>query len=87
MGLFDAFRKGGLQQRSQVALGPAEGFAAIMLLVAASDGYLADEEAHLLNATFSRMQLFRSYPQDIMHQIIDNLSQALVNLSHLKKPI
>jgi tellurite resistance protein len=77
MGLFDAFRKGSLQQRSQVALGPAEGFAAIMLLVVASDGYLADEEVHLLSVTFSRMQLFRSYPQDIMNRMIDNLCNIL----------
>ncbi len=76
MGLFDGLRKGGAQS-TQVRLGPAEGFAALMLLVVASDGYLADEEARLLNATFSRMQLFRSYSDDVMRRMLDNLCGML----------
>lgn len=76
MGLFDAFRQSGVQ-KSQVSLGPAEGFAALMLLVTASDGYLADDEIRLLNATFSRMKLFRSYSEDVMRRMIDNLCGIL----------
>jgi tellurite resistance protein len=76
MGLFDALRNSGAQ-RTQVRLGPAEGFAALILLVVASDGYLADEEARLLNATFSRMQLFRSYSEDVMRRMLDNLCGML----------
>lgn len=76
MGLFDAFRQSGVQ-KSQVTLGPAEGFAALMLLVVASDGYLADDEIRLLNATFSRMKLFRSYSDDVMRRMIDNLCNTL----------
>ena len=76
MGLFDAFRQSSVQ-RSQVTLGPAEGFAALMLLVVASDGYLADAEICLLNATFGRMKLFRSYSDDVMRRMIDNLCNTL----------
>jgi Tellurite resistance protein TerB len=77
MGLFDSFRKGGVQQRSQISLGPAEGFAAIMILVVSSDGHIAEEEVNLLSATFSRMQLFRSYPQDMMNRMITNIYNIL----------
>jgi len=76
MGLFDAFRQSSVQ-RSQVTLGPAEGFAALMLLVVASDGYLADDEIRLLNTTFSRMKLFRSYSDDVMRRMLDNLCNML----------
>jgi tellurite resistance protein len=76
MGLFDAFRQGGVQ-KSQVTLGPAEAFAAIMLLVVAADGYLADDEVRLLNTTLSRMKLFRSYSDDVMRRMFDNLCGIL----------
>ena len=76
MGLFDAFRRDGLQ-KSQIALGPAEGFAAIMLLVVSADGYLADDEVRLLNVTLSRMKLFRSYSEDVMRRMFDNLCGIL----------
>lgn len=76
MGLFDAFRQTGIQ-KSQITLGPAEGFAALMLLVTCSDGYLADNEAQLINATFNRMKLFRSYSEDVMRRMIDNLCSIL----------
>ncbi|MGK7891911.1 MAG: tellurite resistance TerB family protein [Leptolyngbyaceae cyanobacterium] len=76
MGLFDSFRKS-MAGTSKVTLGPAEAFAAIMLLVVASDGYLSTDEALLLNAVLSRMQLFRSYPQDVMRRMFDKLCNTL----------
>jgi len=76
MGLFDAFRKEGVKN-SQVTLGPAESFAAIMLLVVAADGYLADDEVRLLNTTLSRMRLFRSYSDDVMRRMFDSLCGTL----------
>ncbi|MDJ1176578.1 tellurite resistance TerB family protein [Roseofilum sp. BLCC_M91] len=76
MGLFDAFRKEGVKN-SQVTLGPAESFAAIMLLVVAADGYLADDEVRLLNTTLSRMRLFRSYSEDVMRRMFDSLCGTL----------
>ncbi|MEB3272655.1 MAG: tellurite resistance TerB family protein [Prochlorothrix sp.] len=75
MGLFDAFRK--TAQQTPTALGPAEAFAAMMLLVVASDGYLADDEVRLLNATLNRMKLFRSYSDDVMRRMFDNLCNIL----------
>ncbi|MEM8637495.1 MAG: tellurite resistance TerB family protein [Cyanobacteria bacterium P01_G01_bin.54] len=76
MGLFDAFRKGNIEKK-QITLGPAEGFAAIMLLVVAADGYLADDEVRLLNITLCRMRLFRSYSEDVMRRMFDNLCGTL----------
>ncbi len=76
MGLFDAFRQGSVEKKA-VTLGPAEGFAAIMLLVVAADGYLADDEVRLLNTTLSRMKLFRSYSDDVMRRMFDNLCGTL----------
>ncbi|NEO85903.1 MAG: tellurite resistance TerB family protein [Spirulina sp. SIO3F2] len=76
MGLFDAFRKGNTEKK-QVTLGPAEGFAAIMLLVVAADGYLADDEIRLLNTNLCRMRLFRSYSDDVMRRMFDNLCGTL----------
>jgi tellurite resistance protein len=77
MGLFDSFRQNGGIQKTKITLGPAESFAAIMLLVVASDGYLADDEVRLLNATLSRMKLFRSYSEDVMRRMFDNLCNTL----------
>jgi len=77
MGLFDAFRNQKKAQTKALTLGPAEGFAAIMLLVVAADGYLADDEARLLNITLQRMKLFRSYSSDVMERMIDNLCGIL----------
>ncbi|HBR00049.1 MULTISPECIES: tellurite resistance TerB family protein [unclassified Roseofilum] len=75
MGLFDAFRKETV--KSQLTLGPAEAFAAVMLLVVAADGYLADDEVRLLNTTLSRMRLFRSYSDDVMRRMFDSLCGTL----------
>jgi tellurite resistance protein len=77
MGLFDSFRQSASIQKTRTALGPAEAFAAIMLLVVASDGYLADDEVRLLNVTLSRMKLFRSYSEDVMRRMFDNLCNTL----------
>jgi len=76
MGLFDGFRQAeNLQQ--EVTLGPAEAFAAMMLLVVAADGYLADDEVRLLNTTLGRMRLFRSYSDDVMRRMFDSLGGTL----------
>ncbi|WP_026079615.1 tellurite resistance TerB family protein [Spirulina subsalsa] len=77
MGLFDAFRSKGSSLQQQITLGPAEGFAAIMLLVVAADGYLADDEVSLLNTTLGRMKLYRSYSVDVMRRMFDNIGGIL----------
>ncbi len=76
MGLFDKIRQAKTQQ-TEITLGPAESFAAITLVVVAADGYLADAEVSLLTTVLSRMQLFRSYPGDVMRRMFDNLGNLL----------
>ncbi|PNW52241.1 UNVERIFIED_CONTAM: Tellurite resistance protein TerB [Euhalothece sp. KZN 001] len=87
MGLFD--RVSGGRRQNNMTLSPAEAFAAIALLAVAADGYLADEEGQVLSTTLSRMQLFRSYPGDVMRRMFDRLlgilnkqgSKTLFNLA------
>lgn len=71
MGLFDKIR--GTRPQSQVTFGPAEAFAAIALVAVASDGYIAEPEVRVLSTTLNRMQLYRSYPDDVMRRMIDKL--------------
>ncbi|MBP0018493.1 MAG: tellurite resistance TerB family protein [Cyanobacteria bacterium SBLK] len=77
MGLFDEFRNNDLVKSGQITLGPADAFAAIMLLVVAADGYLADDEIRLLNTVLGRMRLFRSYSTDVMRKMFDTLGGTL----------
>ncbi len=71
MGLFNKIS--GVRKQSQVTLGPAEAFAAIALIAVASDGYLADTEAQAVSVALSRMNIFNSYPGDVMKKMIDRL--------------
>ena len=71
MGLFDKITGG--RKQTQTTLGPAEAFAAIALIAVAADGYMTDSEAQAISTTLSRMQLFRSYPADVMRKMIDRL--------------
>ncbi|MCL1466212.1 tellurite resistance TerB family protein [Argonema galeatum] len=71
MGLFDKIAGG--RKQTQTTLGPAEAFAAIALIAVAADGYMTDSEAQAISTTLSRMQLFRSYPADVMRKMIDRL--------------
>ena len=75
MGLFDKISQ--TRQQSEVTLGPAEAFAAIALIAVAADGYINDSESQVLSMTLSRMQLFRSYPNDVMKKMLDRLLMLL----------
>ena len=75
MSLFNRASLG--RQQNQAALGPAEAFAAITLVAVAADGYTADSEIRAIGATLSRMQLFRSYPGDVMGKMFDRLMNLL----------
>ncbi len=75
MGLFDKIAQ--TRQHSEVTLGPAEAFAAIALIAVAADGYINDNESQVLSMTLSRMQLFRSYPNDVMKKMLDRLLMLL----------
>ncbi|VXD21598.1 conserved hypothetical protein [Planktothrix serta PCC 8927] len=72
MGLFDRVRlsKG---SKNEVALGPAEAFAGIALIVIGSDGHIADSEVELLIPLLRRMHLFRSYPSEVLQRMFDKL--------------
>jgi uncharacterized tellurite resistance protein B-like protein len=75
MGLFDKLTN--RTQQSQTTLGPAEAFAAITLIAVAADGYAADSELQAISTILSRMQLFRSYPADVMRKMFDRLLNLL----------
>ena len=75
MGLFDKISQ--TRQQTEVTLGPAEAFAAIALIAVAADGYINDSESQVLSMTLSRMQLFRSYPNDVMKKMLDRLLMLL----------
>lgn len=75
MSLFDKISTA--RQQSQITLGPAEAFAAIALIAVAADGYAADSEERVLMTTLSRMQLYRSYPADVLEKMIDRLLNNL----------
>jgi Tellurite resistance protein TerB len=57
MGLFDKVSQ--TRQHSEVTL--------------AADGYINDSESQAISMTLSRMQLFRSYPNDVMRKMLDRL--------------
>jgi tellurite resistance protein len=71
MGLFDSQLN--LRTQNSIALGPAEAFAAIVLVSVAIDGYLADDELQVMLASLSRMHLFRSYPSEVMRKMFDKM--------------
>lgn len=70
MGLFDRIAA---TTTSASSLSPAEAVAGIMVVAISSDGYLSDEEIATLGSTLSRMQLFRSYSDDVMRKLFDKL--------------
>jgi uncharacterized tellurite resistance protein B-like protein len=71
MGLFDKIPRA--RQQNETTLGPAEAFAAIALIAVGADGYAADSEVQSVITSLSRMQLFRSYPDDVMRKMFDRL--------------
>ncbi len=91
MGLF-ADKFSGLTRNT--TLGPAEAFAAIALSAVAADGYISNEEIMSLITILSRMQLFRSYSNDVMRRMFDKLlslfqrqgMEALINLAVTSLP-
>ncbi|MCU0543823.1 MAG: tellurite resistance TerB family protein [Oscillatoriaceae cyanobacterium Prado104] len=75
MGLFDKVSQ--TRKQADVTLGPAEAFAAIALIAVAADGYITDSESQAISMTLSRMQLFRSYPNDVMRKMLERLLNIL----------
>ncbi|MCC5641995.1 tellurite resistance TerB family protein [Nostoc sp. CHAB 5824] len=75
MGLFDAVL--GTQNQTKTALNPAEGFAVIILMATASDGYLSVEQANSITFVLSRMKLFKSYPHEMINKLIEKILEIL----------
>lgn len=76
MGLFDSVfnaEKGA----AEAELTPAEAFASVALVAIAADGYLSDQEGRDMTMILSRMQLFRSFSNDVMHRMFDKLLALL----------
>lgn len=71
MGLFSGLST--TKQASDVSFSPAEAFAAITLATVAADGYLSDDEVHVMIASLNRMELFRSYSSDVIRRLFDKL--------------
>lgn len=93
MGLFDQLI--GVRQSTSTCFNPAEAFAAIALIAIASDGHFSEEEIDLINTTLRRMQLFKSYPGDVLRRMYDKLfgilrrdgAAALLNLAKSSLPL
>ncbi len=71
MGLFDAGL--GSESQTQTALNPEEAFAVIILMATASDGYLSVEQANSITSVLSRMELFESYPHEMMNRLFEKI--------------
>lgn len=76
MGLFDSVFNTE-KDMAEAELSPAEAFAAIALVAIAADGYLSDQEGRDMNMLLSRMQLFRSFSNEVMHRMLDKLLATL----------
>ncbi|MBC1240395.1 Tellurite resistance protein TerB [Nostoc linckia z18] len=71
MGLLDAVLVTG--SKTQPVLNSAEAFAVIVLMATAPDGYLSVEQANSITYVLSRMQLFKSYPHEMMKSLLDKI--------------
>ena len=76
MGLFDNVFNAE-KSTAEEELTPAEAFAAVALVAIAADGYLSDQEGRDMTMILSRMQLFRSFSNDVMHRMFDKLLAML----------
>jgi hypothetical protein len=78
MGLFDkASAQNAPSDPPGESLSAAEAFASVAMVAIAADGYLSDQEAEDMNVMLSRMKLFSSYPNDVLHRMLDNLLSQL----------
>jgi tellurite resistance protein len=75
MSLFDSFSS--VRSQSSTALGPVEAFAAIALVAVAVDGHLSEAEIRTISTTLSRMQLFRSYPNEVLGRMFEKLATIM----------
>lgn len=77
MGLFDKVFEAEGETTTPQPMGAAEALASIALVAIAADGYLADQEGQDMTMMLSRMHLFSSYPEDMLHRLFDSLLMRL----------
>ena len=77
MSLFSGLSTSHRQERGN-SFSPAEAFAAITLATVAVDGYLSDDETRVMLTSLMRMELFRSYSNDVMRRLFDKIC-AIIN--------
>ena len=70
------------RQENETSFSPAEAFAAITLATVAADGYLSDDEVFVMASSLNRMELFRSYSNDVMRRLFDKLSGITKRQGH-----
>ena len=58
---------------AELTLNAAEAFACVALVAISADGYLSEQEGRDMIASLSRMQLFKEYSNEGMHQLCDRL--------------
>jgi tellurite resistance protein len=75
MGLLDAVL--GTENQTQAALNPPEAFAVIVLMAAASDGYVSVEQANSITFVLSRMKLFKGYSHETIARLLDKILSIL----------
>jgi tellurite resistance protein len=75
MGLLDTVL--GTENQTQSALNPAEAFAVIVLMAAASDGHLSVEQANFITVVLSQMNLFKGYPHEMIDRLLDKILSIL----------
>lgn len=78
MGLFDSIAAPRVSKTTSMS--PAEAVAGIIFCAICADGHTADAEIKLLVSVVSRMQLFRSYPSEVMNRMFDHLGLLLQRL-------
>ncbi|MBD2516631.1 tellurite resistance TerB family protein [Nostoc sp. FACHB-973] len=71
MGLLDAVLV--TESQTQPVLNSAEAFAVIVLTATAPDGYLSVEQANSITCVLSRTKLFKSYPQQMIKSMFDQI--------------
>ncbi|WGV26557.1 tellurite resistance TerB family protein [Halotia branconii] len=63
----------GIENPAPALLSPAEAFAAITLATTASDGYLSNEQALCISSVLYRINLFKSYTDELMNGLFDKI--------------
>jgi tellurite resistance protein len=78
MGLFDSIAKSdSIIKSSEVTFSPTEAMSALVLSIVIVDGDLADEEVRLIIHSLGRMQLFRSYSEDMLINLLNKAMGTL----------